>query len=90
MAYTAEQIMACKAYMRAEEEQDAVVEPLMEAAAEYIGISGVETLSPLQALALHSLTLYYYDHRDAVGNEADMPKGLGPILTKLKVGQLAE
>lgn len=86
--FTAEQITACKAYMRAEEETDAAILPLMEAAAEYIGLSSSENLSAMETLALHSLTLYYYDHRDAVGGEADMPAGLRPILVKIKAGRM--
>ena len=38
----------------------------------------------LYKLAWHSLTLHYYDHRDAVGEEQSFPTGLRPIINQLK------
>ena len=38
----------------------------------------------LYTLAWHSLTLHYYDHRDAVGEEQSFPTGLRPIINQLK------
>ena len=80
---------ACRKYMHAEDVQDYDITPFMEAAAEYLGFSSADNLTALQQLALNSLTLYYYDHRDAVDDEADMPIGLRPIINKLKIEQLA-
>ena len=80
---------ACKRYMHAEDVRDYEITPFMEAAAEYLGYSSADNLTSLQKLALFSLTLSYYDHRDAVNGEADMPIGLRPIINKLKIEQLA-
>lgn len=90
MVFTAAQIAACKEYMHAEDEKNTIIAGFMEAAAEYLGLKASDSLSPLETMALHSLTLNYYDHRDTVGNEADMPKGLGPIITQLKIKRLAD
>ncbi len=89
MAFTEAQIAACKVYMKAEDEENSVIEGFMDAAAEYLGLEPSEDLSPMEKLAIHSLTLNYYDHRDAVGTEADMPRGLGPIINQIKIKQLA-
>ena len=35
-------------------------------------------------MAVHSLTLHWYDHRDAVGGEAPLPIGLRPVINQLK------
>ena len=75
--------------MKAEDEENSVIEGFMEAAAEYLGLEPSEDLSPMEKLAIQSLTLYHYDHRDAVGTEEDMPKGLGPIINKIKIRQIA-
>lgn len=89
MAFTEAQIEACKVYMKAEDEENSVIEGFMEAAAEYLGLEPSEDLSAQEKLAVHSLALFYYDHRDAVGAEADMPKGLGPIINQIKIRQIA-
>lgn len=82
---------ACKQYMHVEqdcgEDEDALILDLMGAAKEYLAGSGIpepEEPSKLYTLALHSLTLNYYDHRDAVGEEAPLPTGLRPIINQLK------
>ena len=89
MAFSAAQIAACKEYMKAEEEKDSVIEGFMDAAAEYMGLEASEDLTAQEKLAIHSLALFYYDHRDAVGAEADMPKGLGPIINQIKIRQIS-
>ena len=38
----------------------------------------------LYTIAVHSLTLHYYDHRDSTGTEAPIPLGLRPIINQLK------
>ena len=79
---------ACKLYMRVDgDEDDELIGSLMTAAKAYLANAGIdepEEDSPLYTLAVHSLTLHYYDHRDAVGDEASFPTGLRPILNQLK------
>lgn len=82
---------ACKQYMRVEQDcgeaEDALILDLMDAAREYLAGAGIpepEEPVKLYDLALHSLTLHYYDHRDAVGGEAPLPTGLRPIINQLK------
>lgn len=90
---TAAQITACKAYMRVDGDgEDALIGGLCDAAAGYLRSAGCvrsdsdEAQAAQYDLALWSLTLHYYDHRDAVGAEAPLPLGLGPVLVQLKVG----
>lgn len=69
-------------------DDDETIGALMDAAAEYLSNAGIpapESSSALYTLALHSLTLHYYDHRDAVGTEAPIPTGLRPIINQLKL-----
>lgn len=79
---------ACKTYMRVDgDEDDTLIASLMAAAKEYLagtGIAEPEEATPLYTLAVHALTLHYYDHRDAVGEEAPLPTGLRPIINQLK------
>lgn len=81
-------LAACKNYMRVDsDDDDETIVAMMEAAAEYLSNAGIpapESASPLYTMALHSLTLHYYDHRDAVGTEAPLPTGLRPIINQLK------
>lgn len=88
MAFTPEQVAACKLYMRIDGDSDDVtIEAMMAAAAEYLANAGItepEGGSALYTLALQSLTLHYYDHRDSVGTEAPMPTGLRPVINQLK------
>lgn len=83
----------CKLYMRIDgSEEDTLITALMGSAEEYLTGAGILP-SPDNArryeLALFALTLYYYDHRDAVGSEAAMPKGIRPVLTQLKLESAA-
>ena len=84
-----DELAAVKAYMRVDgDDDDAVILALLAAAKVYLinaGIRRPETGDDLYNLALWSLTLHYYDHRDAVGDEASFPTGLRPILTQLKL-----
>lgn len=91
---TDDELTAAVRYMRADEiceESEAereLIRELMIAAKIYLANAGVErpgSGAQLYDLALHSLTLYYYDHRDAVGTEAEIPRGLRPIITQLKL-----
>lgn len=84
-----DELAAVKRYMRIDgTEDDAVIEALYNAAVLYLKHSGIgdPTSDPaLYNLAVWSLTLHYYDHRDAVGNEASFPIGLRPIINQLKM-----
>ncbi len=80
---------ACKRYMRVDgDEEDEVILSLMFAAELYLrgaGITPENSPEALYSLALYGLTLHYYDHRDAVGNESAFPAGLRPVITQLKL-----
>lgn len=79
---------ACKQYMRVDGDEDnELIAGLMAAAKEYLDNAGIpepEEATALYTMAVHSLTLHYYDHRDAVGGEAPLPLGLRPIINQLK------
>lgn len=80
---------ACKQYMRVDgDDDDALITRLMNAAKAYLRTAGIEEPdsedSSLYTTAVHSLTLHYYDHRDAVGEEQSFPTGLRPIINQLK------
>lgn len=79
-------LRACLAYMRVDEDEDGRIEhEFMPAAKAYLAGAGIpESEDELYTLAVHSLTLHYYDHRDAVGEEAPFPTGLRPIINQLK------
>lgn len=86
---TEKQLADCKLYMRVDNtDEDELISGLYRAAQEYLARSGIyctaDTASSY-ALAVHSLTLHYYDHRDAVGSEAGIPVGLRPIINQLKL-----
>ena len=89
MAVSKEKLAAVKAYMRIDgDEDDAIVEALYSAAVLYLANAGIEEPSEdpsLYNLAVWSLTLHYYDHRDSVGGEASFPTGLRPIINQLKL-----
>lgn len=87
-----QQLREVKAYMRVDgSEDDVLIGQLWEAAAGYLAAAGAERGEDGTAqaarydLALWALTLHYYDHRDAVGTEAALPIGVGPIITQLKL-----
>lgn len=88
MELTGERLAAVKRYMRVDgDEDDEVIAALHAAAVLYLANAGVSeppSGSALYDLAVWSLTLHYYDHRDAVGNEADIPTGLRPIIAQLQ------
>lgn len=79
---------ACKKYMRVDgEDEDGVILALMSAAQAYLERAGITPERSPEAqynLALLGLTLHYYDHREAVGNEAAFPIGLRPVINQLK------
>ena len=89
MKVSKEKLAAVKAYMRIDgDADDAVIKALYCAAVLYLknaGIDGPQEDSTLYNLAVWSLTLHYYDHRDSVGNEASFPTGLRPIINQLKL-----
>lgn len=66
---------------------DRIVDEFWPAAKEYLYGSGIRPTPgnyTLFDLAVHSLTLHYYDHRDSTGGEAPLPTGLRPIINQLK------
>lgn len=85
-------LQACLDYMHVDEDVGHRIErEFMPAAKAYLAGAGILEASytdPLEKslyeLALHALTLHYYDHRDAVGEEAPFPTGLRPIINQLK------
>jgi len=81
-------LRACLDYMRVDEDDDGRIQhefmPAAKAYLEGAGIPEPSQASPLYTLAVHALTLHYYDHRDAVGEEAPFPTGLRPIINQLK------
>ncbi len=83
------QLAAVKAYMKVDDDcgdqEDALIWALYLAAKVYLGVPEPQEPNPLYDLAVWRLTLHYYDHRDAVGNEADFPAGLRPIINSLKM-----
>lgn len=91
MNITDEELRAVKAYMQVDPdfpEDDGIIRALSEAAVLYLRNAGIEAPSgnrQLYDLAVWGLTLFYYDHREAVGNEAAFPVGLRPIITQLKL-----
>lgn len=84
-----EKLAAVKAYMRVDgDADDDIIAALYSAAVLYLQNAGIEEPNDdksLYNLAVWSLTLHYYDHRDSVGNEASFPTGLRPIITQLKL-----
>ena len=85
-----ENLHNCMQYMRVDKEDAAVneVRPLYKAAVLYLknaGVSEPNSDPDLYNLAVWSLTLHYYDHRDSVGSESDIPNGLRPIINQLKI-----
>lgn len=84
-----DRLAACKAYMRVDgEAEDALITALLDAATEYLTGAGIYRTADNAArydLAAQGLALYYYDHRDAVGTEAEMPRGLRPLIAQLKL-----
>ena len=89
MTLTSEELAAVKAYMKIDgDADDAIIEALYSAAVLYLKNAGIEPMledPSLYNLVVWSLTLHYYDHRDAVGNEASFPTGLRPIINQLKL-----
>lgn len=81
-------LRACLDYMRVDEDVGHRIErefmPAAKAYLEGAGIPEPSEDSPLYTMAVHALTLHYYDHRDAVGEEAPFPVGLRPIINQLK------
>ncbi len=92
-------IQAARLYMRHDNDRELpVVEGCFDAACAYLkkaGIAdprdvpmpnGTEPDTSQYDLAVNSLTLYYFDHRDDVGAEAPFPVGLRAIINQLKFG----
>ena len=86
---------ACLKFMRVDpdsDDVDQIRDEFIPAAKAYLRGSGIEEppdgSDPLTVaqykLAMHSLTLHYYDHRDSTGTEAPIPLGLRPIINQLK------
>lgn len=80
-----EDLAAVKQYMKVEQDdEDELISALYQAAKLYLGVREPKEKNSLYDLALWRLTLHYYDHRDSVGNEAEFPVGLRPIINQLK------
>ena len=81
---------AVKAYMKAEDEEDFLVQELMDAAAEYLAASGVhetEDNAGRYDLAVKGLCLHWYDNRGSVLTGTmvtDIPLGLRAVINQLK------
>ena len=88
MAVTLE---AVKAYLRVDvEEDDALIQSLMEAAAGYLAAAGIpESEDGRYALAVKGLVLHWYDHRGEANEQtyADFPAGVRMLLNQLKLEQ---
>lgn len=91
---SAERLAACKAYMRVDgDAEDTLIASLLTGAEEYLTGAGIYRTADNAArydIVVHGLTLYYYDHRDAVGTEAEMPRGLRPVINQLKLDAQAQ
>ncbi len=87
-AEAASALRACLDYMHVDEDEDGRIEhEFMPAAQEYLAESGItdeNTPAHLYLLMFHSLTLHFYDHRDAVGAEAPLPTGLRLLINQRK------
>ena len=86
-------LQACLDYMRVDADVDGRIEhEFIPAAKAYLAGAGIREEAyaagslerSLYDLAWHALTLHYYDHRDATGEEAPFPTGLRPIINQLK------
>lgn len=97
MAVSEERLQAAIKYGKLEDvvetdpDERLLVESIYAAAVIYFsntGISEPEDDAELYFLAVNMLFLYWYDHRDEVGNTASLPVGLRPIINQLK--QLGE
>ena len=94
-AAAAADLEACLKFMHVDpdaDDVDQIRDEFIPAAKAYLRGSGIEEPPEgsdpidvaLYTLAWHSLTLHYYDHRDAVGEEQSFPTGLRPIINQLK------
>ena len=100
----AHDLEAVKAYMRFDDlgleedektAEEAVIKALIAGAVEYLRTGGApepapEETSELYDLAVKALVLHWYDHRDDVGNESSVPNGIRPVITQLKLRNMAE
>lgn len=93
-AVSTDRLAACKAYMRVDgDEEDTLIASLLAGAVEYLTGAGIYRTADNAArydLVAHGMTLYHYDHRDAVGTEAEMPRGLRPVINQLKLDAEAQ
>ena len=83
---TAEQLAECKLFMKVDTTaDDTVIKGLLSASVEYMRSAGIaESWSDLYKLAVHALTLHWYDHRDDIQTDKVMPPGLRPVINQLK------
>ena len=89
MAVTLEEV---KAYLRVDvEEDDALIQSLMEAAAGYLAAAGIpDSPDSRYVLAVKGLVLHWYDHRgDVITGTivSEIPTGLRTIINQLKLEQ---
>ena len=87
-AAAAAALQACLDYMHVDEDDNGRIEnEFIPAAKAYLAGAGIAEPTPddpLYTLAVHALTLHFYDHRDSVGGEAPLPIGLRPVINQLK------
>lgn len=88
-AISSERLAALKNYMRIDgDADDALIAELYSAAVEYLTAAGVYRTADNAArydLAVNSLTLYDYDHRnDTNAASAPMPQGARRLVNQLK------
>lgn len=86
---SSDRLVALKAYMRVDgDADDALIGSLYTAAVEYLTATGVYRTADNAArydLAVNSLTLYDYDHRNDINAaSAPMPQGARRLINQLK------
>lgn len=83
-----EALEACKQYMRVDgDHDDTLITSLMAAARLYLQGAGIEEPAEnawLYDMAVHALTLHYYDHRGEEGGDSPLPAGLRLAINQLK------
>ena len=66
------------------------VKELYLASVLYIGVEKPSENPYLWRLAVHGLTLHYYDHRDSIGDPEAIPKGTRTVINRLKLAPVSK
>ena len=81
------QLAAAKLYMHVDgTEDDALIVSLLDAAEDFVSTAGAVRAGAVDArydLAVQSLTLHWYDHRDALADQS-VPSGFDRLLGQLR------